>query len=110
MHGQKNLSKFCRTRGHFAYARVTVSSADSSLVRSAGGFLCDSIFYHYVGHDSRSSSLTVSLFGSDTVGDSSAAEDTPPVSFEYPTSSAVEVKVRWGRSPLLESLRGLIPP
>lgn len=35
----------------------------------------------FTGAVSRSSSLTVSLFGSDTVGDSSATEDTPPVSF-----------------------------
>ena len=40
-------------------------------------------FIPHTGNDSRSSSLTVSLFGSDTLGDSSAAEETPPVSFYF---------------------------
>ncbi|CAB3995109.1 Hypothetical predicted protein, partial [Paramuricea clavata] len=60
------------------------------------------------GVDSRSSSLTVSLFGSDNVGDSSAAEDTPPEkrnsnycettdkdsSDEHSTTSSISTKVR----------------
>ncbi|XP_028394372.1 uncharacterized protein LOC114518533 isoform X2 [Dendronephthya gigantea] len=60
------------------------------------------------GDVSRSSSLTVSLFGSDTVGDSSAAEDTPPEkrnsnycettdkdsSDEQSTTSSISTKIR----------------